>query len=97
MTGPRDVAPVLVFSDTVELGDQNRGPAGTARCRTPDMRCQPRELDELHTGFGGPGRDVAYCRPVGMLLAQQRPDAGRCAKHGRAGLHATPWDPTAFP
>ena len=41
MTGPRDIAPVLVFSDTVELGDQNRGPAGTARRRTPYMRCQP--------------------------------------------------------
>ena len=49
-----------------------------------------RESDELHTGFGDSGRAVAYCRPVGMLQAQQRPDAGRCAKHDRADPRATP-------
>ena len=48
-------------------------------------------------GFGDPGRAVAYCRPVGMLQEQRIPDAGRCAKHDRAGPHATPLDPTAFP
>ena len=60
MTGPRDVAPVLAFSDTVELGDQIMGSAGTARRRTPYMRCQPRESEEFHTGFDDPGKAVAY-------------------------------------
>ena len=40
-TGPRDVAPVLVFSSAVKFGDPNMGQTGTARCRTSDMRCQP--------------------------------------------------------
>ena len=53
--------------------------------------------EELHMEVGDLGDVVAYCRPAGMLQAQRRPDASRCAKHDRAGPHATPWDLTAFP
>ena len=42
--------------------------------------------------MGDTSRAVAYCRPVGTACTKTVVD--RRAKHGRAGLHATPWDPT---
>ena len=46
-------------------------------------------------GFGDPSR--LYLLLTSRYGAGTKTGVGRCAKHDRAGLHATPWDPTAFP
>ena len=88
---------MLAFLRTASLATQMRDQQKRPGAVRHTCGASRRESEELHTGFGDLGRAVAYCQPVGMLQAQRRPDAGRCAKHDRAGPHATPWDPTAFP
>ena len=97
MIDPGSEATMPVFPSTASLATQMRNQQERPGAARQACGASRRESEEFHTGFGDPDRAVAYCRPVGTVLAQRRPDAGRCAKHDRAGPHATLLDPTAFP